>query len=186
MTELQATRGRSSWQGLMVLALLWLTACAPAIAPQVRQQVDPLLTFDRLLADPGSHRGQVALVGGVIVQTRPKPGMTEIEVLQRPLDYWDEPVEGDRSGGRFLVRADGFHDPAIYRTERKITVAGEVLGSEVRKLGEVDYRYPILQAKAIKLWPQAPPKPPPGSWIIYPWGGPYFWGPWWGYPYWWP
>ncbi len=177
-------KGCQWWLALMIICLV--AACAPAISPQLRQQVDRGLSFAQLTADPDSYRGKMVLLGGVIVQTVPKPGVTEIEILQKPLDYWDEPVDGDRSGGRFLVQAEGFHDPAIYRADRKITVVGEVAGSEVRKLEALDYRYPVIQAKAVKLWPRPFPSPPPGYPGYYRWDWPYYWGPWWFGPYWWP
>ena len=180
----RASKGYSWW---LALIIFWsVAACAPAIAPQLRQQVDRGLSFAQLTVDPDSYRGKMVLLGGVIVQTIPKPGVTEIEVLQKPLDYWEEPVDSDRSGGRFLVQAEGFHDPAIYRADRKITVVGEVAGSEIRKLEALDYRYPVIQAKAVKLWPKQPPTLLPGYWGYSPWYRPYYWGPWWFGPYWWP
>lgn len=167
--------------------LLLASACAPTIAPQLRRQIDKDLSFAVLAADPEAQKGKVVLLGGTIIQTVPKPGLTEMEILQKPLDYFDEPRETDRSEGRFLVLADGFLDPAIYRKDRKITVVGEVVGSEVRRLEALDYRYPVLKAKSLKLWPKLAAPPPP-YWGPYPWG-PYYWGapwyPWWG-PYWWP
>jgi starvation-inducible outer membrane lipoprotein len=51
-------------------------------------------------------------------------------------------------------------------------VAGEVQGSVLRRLGEIDYRYPVIAAVEIYLWkeplsPQAYPYP-------YPFGYPYY------------
>jgi hypothetical protein len=38
-------------------------------------------------------------------------------------------------------------------------VAGEVLGSELRRLGEIDYRYHAISAQELHLWRR--PLPPP-------------------------
>lgn len=170
-----------SWLVLVLAGLL--SSCAPTIAPALRQQLDRDLSFAQLAANPESFKGKVVLLGGTIIQTSPKPGETEIEVLEKPLDYFDEPKDTDASGGRFLVRIDGFLDPAVYRQNRKITVVGEVLGKEVRPLGSLAYTYPVLQAKQLKLWPPRIAAPPPWPY----WGPPYWsWHPWWWPYYWWP
>lgn len=85
----------------------------------------------------------------------------------------------DKSEGRYLVVVDRFLDPAIYRSGRDITVAGEVRGSEVRRLGEIDYRYPVIAASELYLWkkplfPQAYP-------YLYHYGYPAY-RRWWQYP----
>jgi outer membrane lipoprotein len=85
----------------------------------------------------------------------------------------------DKFEGRYLVVVDRFLDPAIYRSGRDITVAGEVRGSEVHRLGEIDYRYPVIAASELYLWkkplfPQAYP-------YLYPYGYPAY-RRWWQYP----
>ncbi len=170
----------------LALLLPALSACAPAISRSLQQQVDPTLTFAALTSDPEAHKGRIVILGGVIAQTTPKPGQTEVEIVQRPLDYFLEPQTTDTSLGRFLVVADRFLDPLIFRKDRKITVAGEVRGSELRPLADMQYRYPVIAGQEVKLWPL----PRPDSWPYgYPspwWGGPvyYYWGPWGPGPWW--
>ncbi len=168
----------------LAIVLLLLPACAtPAISPAVMQQVDKNLTYGILAADPDAHQGQTALLGGTIVKTTPKPGETEIEVIQKELTADGEPVISDKSAGRFLVVVDRFLDPDIYKPDRRLTVAGEVKGAVVRQLGETDYRYPVLVAKDLHLWAIRSPRPVSIIWGVgggYPYGYPY-WG--WGlYP----
>lgn len=166
--------------GFLILLLTTFAACAPSISKQIRQQADQSLSFPVLAADPDAYKGKIVILGGVIAQTTPKPGQTELEIVQKPLDYFNEPETTDRSAGRFLVIADRFLDPLIYKKDRKITVAGEVAGSEVRKLDELDYLYPVIKSQELKLWPQ----PTPTSWGIggsIGWGPGYGWGP---YGYW--
>lgn len=161
------------------LVLLTLAACAPAISKNLQQQADSSLSFPVLAADPEAHRGRIVILGGVIAQTTPKPGQTELEIVQKPLDYFNEPKIGDDSQGRFLVIADRFLDPLIYRKDRRITVAGEVTGSEIRKLGDLDYRYPVISSRELKLWqPRAGSSPiSVGVGVGYIYGGPYgYWG----------
>jgi outer membrane lipoprotein len=151
------------------IALLF-SACAPVISPQLRQQVNPDLDFRALAADPLAHKGEMVMLGGTIVQTVPRTGETEIEVLQKELSSSGEPRRTDRSEGRFLTVAGRFLDPAIYKPERDLTVAGRVVGSAVRRLGEIDYRYPVVAADELYLWPPWPPRNAPGYPYTYPHG----------------
>ena len=157
---------------------LMLSACTPVISPQLMDQVDRDVAYGALAARPDEFKGKVVLLGGTIVQTVPKPNETEIEVVQKPANASGEPHLTDKSEGRFLIVVDRFLDPAIYRSGRDITVAGEVRGSEVRRLGEIDYRYPVITAQELYLWrrPSAPPVYP----YPYSFGYPAFW--WWRYP----
>ena len=167
---------------LCVLELL-LSACTPVISPQLMDQVDRNLTYNLLASRPDEFKGKIVLLGGSIVQTVPKPKETEIEIVQKQLSSSGEPYLTDKSEGRYLVVVDRFLDPAIYRSGRDITVAGEVQGSVLRRLGEIDYRYPVIAASELHLWkeplsPQIYPYP-------YPFGYPYYWRwrPYPGYPY---
>ncbi len=170
-----------------VAATLIFSGCTPVISRQVMDQVDRTLGYRAIAADPTAAKGKMVLLGGTIVQTVPKPGGTELEVVEKELDYWDAPRLTDRSEGRFLVTADRFLDPAVFSPGRDVTVAGEVLEPQTRRLGEIDYRYPVIRAEEMRLWRNGPPTYP------YPYGGPY--DAWWwrspyypgypGYPYWW-
>jgi outer membrane lipoprotein len=167
--------------GLFLLVLSTLSACAPAMSKKVRQEADQSLSFAVLANDPEAYKGKIVIVGGVIAQTTPKSGQTELEIVQKPLESSNLPETTDRSEGRFLVITDSFLDPLIYKKDRKITVAGEVVGSEVRKLNELDYRYPVIKSQELKLWPQTKSGAPVilGIGVGGGWGGPYgYWG--WG------
>jgi outer membrane lipoprotein len=167
---------------ICLLALL-LSACTPVISPQLMDQVDRDLTYRSLSSRPDEAKGKIVLLGGTIIQTLPKPKETEIEVVQKPLSSSGEPLLTDKSEGRYLIRVDRFLDPAIYRTGRDITVAGEVQGSELRRVGEIDYRYPVIAALELYLWKE--PFSPRDYPYFYPFGYPYSWR--WrthpGYPY---
>jgi len=158
---------------------LMLSACAPVISHQLMDQIDRDVTYGALASRPDWLKGKMVLLGGTIVQTVPKPNETEIEVVQKPASASGEPHLTDKSEGRFLVIVDRFLDPAIYQPGRDITVAGEVRGSEVRRLGEIDYRYPVITALELYLWrrPSAPPAYP----YPYSFGYPAYWR-WWRYP----
>ena len=164
------------WAALCSLAVL--AGCTPVISPQLMEQVDRTLDYRAVAADPAGARGKTVLLGGTIVQAVPRPGLTEIEVVQKALDSSGAPRLTDRSEGRFLVVSERFLDPAVYSPGRDITVAGEVEAPQTRRIGEVDYRYPVIRAIELHLWRLlAPPSYP------YPYGWPYDGWYWRRYPY---
>jgi outer membrane lipoprotein len=114
--------------------------------------VDKSISFPALQQRPDVLKGRVVLLGGQIIATTVTADETWIEVLEKPLDYQQRPLDTDQSSGRFLVRFQGFLDPAIYASGRKFTVAGQVDGKVVRPLKEMNYTYPVLIAKEHHLW----------------------------------
>lgn len=143
--------------------LLLLAGCAPVISSSTLQQVDKSISFEELQHNPDKYRGKTVLLGGDIIETRNMAGRTVIMVLARSLDYRNQPKEEGASKGRFLVYQAGFLDPAIYRPDRQITVAGKVIGKELRSIGEMNYSYPVIENRELYLWPtdQYPWREPP-------------------------
>ena len=168
----------------MILALLLLilfAGCAP-ISKDLRAQADRTLSFHQVFQNPDAVKEKIVIWGGEIVETiNQKDGTTLIVVLQRPLDWLEEP-KIQRSEGRFIILVGAYVDPYIFRRGRRITVAGEILGRKVMLLGELEYPYPLLQSKQIYLWGEYYYSPSP--YPYYPWGYYGSYGPRWGYPYW--
>jgi outer membrane lipoprotein len=132
--------------------LVLMSACAPVISQITMSTVDKSTSFPALQKNPDALKGKIVLLGGQIITTTVKASETWIEVLEKPLDYQQRPSDTDKSSGRFLVRFQGFLDPAIYSSGRKLTVAGQVDGKVVRPLKELNYTYPVLTAKEHYLW----------------------------------
>ncbi len=138
---------------IFILCLLLLTsACAPVISQKTMSGVDKSISFAALHKNPDVYKGKIVIFGGQIIATTVKADETWIEVLQRPLNYRQKPLDTDQSSGRFLVRFQGFLDPSIYAYGRKLTVAGKVEGKIVRPLKEFNYTYPVLIAEEHYLW----------------------------------
>lgn len=162
---------RASFLIFGVLLFILLQGCLP-ISKQLRAQADKKLTFHQVFQNPEAYKGKIVIWGGEVVETiNQKDGTTLIIVLQRPLDWTEEP-EFRRSEGRFIILVQGYIDPYVFRRGRRITVAGEILGKKVMRLGELEYPYPLLLSKQIYLW---------GQYYYYPYPYPYYWH----YPYWW-
>lgn len=165
--------------------ILLVSGCAHVISKDLRAEADPTLSFAQVFRDPNAYKGKTVVWGGEIVQiTNQKDGSTLVEVLERHLDWRGDPEATSPSEGRFLVSSEKYLDPYIYRSGRRITVAGEILGEKTKVLGEMDYRYPLLSSKQTYLWPVYNYAPSP-YYYYDPWWGPYPWYPRWGYPYGW-
>jgi outer membrane lipoprotein len=109
------------------------------------------------------------MLGGDIVSIRNLTEGTLLEMLQKPLDATDRPLDTDQTEGRFMALCDGHLDPAVYSKGRQVTLAGLVLGTRTDTVGEITYVYPLLACLEVYLWP-----PMPDTRTLYPYG------------YWWP
>ena len=164
----------------IIYFLFSFTGCAPVISKQLRQQVAKELSLKAILKDPDAYKGKTVLWSGVIISSMNVKEGTMIEVLQKPADKQGKPKDVDDSEGRFLALYPGYLDVAIYNGGRKVTVAGEVQGKKIQRLGEIEYAYPLVSAKEIHLWPvEKEDRFYPYPFWHYPsWYGPYC------YPYW--
>jgi outer membrane lipoprotein len=133
-------------------ALLASQGCAPPFPKELLEKVDRKVSFTALQKEPGAYEGRLVMLGGMIIEAKNQAEGTLIEVLEKPLDSEGKPRQTDESGGRFLVTTGNFLDAAVYHTGRMITVVGTVSGQRTLKLGEIEYRYPLIAAKDQYLW----------------------------------
>ncbi|MCX7555437.1 Slp family lipoprotein [Xanthomonadaceae bacterium JHOS43] len=140
---------------ILLVAAVALTGCVTPPKP-LRG------TFAALAPGQAAHAeraGDIVRWGGRIISVEPTPEQTCIEILGRDLSGNARPVrDADHSQGRFLACRHGFYDPAIFTTERDVTVTGQIVAFETRRIGEFDYRYPRVAAETIYLWPQQVPE----------------------------
>lgn len=127
-----------------------MTGCASV--PQALQgQFSALDPATATAADQGAH----VRWGGRLLEVRPERERTCFEILSLPLaEATARPNDDATPGRRFLACREGFADPAAYPEQRLVTVTGELAGFATRTIGQYEYRYPRLQARAIHLWPQ--------------------------------
>jgi len=136
---------------LLAASALMLGACATP--PIDSAGADPALRpAEAVAAFPGS-RGSAVVWGGVIVSSENLPAMTRLEVLGYPLSSGLRPRMDRRPLGRFLVVVDGYLETATYRAGRRITVRGMVVEVVDGRVGEAAYRFPVLRAQRLYLWP---------------------------------
>jgi outer membrane lipoprotein len=131
-----------------------MTACAPTFSKEIMEQVDRTISFRDLVKAPERYQGKWVMLGGVIIETRNSAQGSTVEVLQTPLDRQGRPRETDETAGRFIVESPEFLDAAVYQPGKRISLVGQVRGQEVRPLGEMNYRYPVISSKELRLWEQ--------------------------------
>lgn len=174
--------------GLFAACLLALAGCATStLPPELHDAPTPDVSVAQVQADPVKYAGQAVRWGGVILEVRNLPAVTEIEVLARSLSDGGAPSADGAGQGRFIARIPGFLEPAEYPKDRRITVAGSVVGAETRKVGDYPYLYPVVTVRSHRLWADPVPEPYWHGYPYYdpwyhPWGWGYPWGPW--YPRW--
>lgn len=161
----------SSFLAMLILGLL--SACAPLtppiFSPDLLKEVNPSLTFPEVRGNPDAYKGKTMLLGGDIVGAHLlTDGQFEIEVREKKLDAYDVPVSEPESKGLFLVLTSRPENPDEFRSRRRITVVGEVLGVRYQKVAGVDYPFILLKAKAYRLWP-APEETRLRPIIYFPW-----------------
>lgn len=135
---------------------------APAVTePEILFSPD-ILPLEKLVLS----QGQAVSLSGIVLKAKRLDGMTEIEVLQLPLEAHGRPTEDRRqSQGRFLARQTTFLDPAILATRPTVTVYGLMEGVVERPLepGSDNYVYPIIAIQDLTIWPQELLQPHSGS-----------------------
>ena len=137
----------------VILIALFVGSCS-VISQDIRTESISPIDLKILLQEPNKYKGETVILGGYILETDNLTDQTIIKVLQAPLGTRDEPNSRDYSEGRFIVSQKGFLDPEIYSKDRKITVAGTVLGSVVEKVNEFSHPYLKIQCREIYLWPK--------------------------------
>ena len=171
---------------LLGLGVGCITVPVQVIPAVLEDQVNRELSFFQVKEDPSSFVGELIVVGGAVLTVKALEESVRLEILQLPLDASLEPsVRLTESQGRMLAFHPTFVDPATLPPGTRITIVGEVTGSQTLPLDETMYTYPTFKVKDLTVWPRAYSY---DGFQPYPfWGG--YWGSYWGpyfYPYWQP
>lgn len=137
---------------LLFIFLVVFVACVHPISEGMRAQIDPTLTFNQILESPDPHLNQPVMFGGVIVKTKSFDNRTEVEVIQKELDWLGYPSREDKTEGRFIFVKEGFLEPEIYSKGRYVTGAGKMTGNRIGKIDNKNYSFPLIEVAELKLW----------------------------------
>ena len=137
---------------VILLLFFMLNGCATTQKRASRQEGYEKLPFSEIRRSPAQYQGKVVRLGGVIIDVVNKEEGSTIEILEKSLTWRGRPKPGDESCGRFIVVFGEFLDKAIYRTNRPVTIIGEIIGVKTAPIGEMAYNYPLLTGREIRLW----------------------------------
>jgi len=166
---------------LAIVTGLLLSSCT-AIPEQLKGDYTPLIPKNSTEKDLQTP----VRWGGGILDTKPEADYTCFEILSRQLQTSMRPEDTDQSEGRFIACKPGFFDPEVFKKGREVTLTGKIIHMDVRKVGEYDYNFPVVDIEFMILWPERREglyydyygMYRPYYWY-YPYYGPYYWR----YPY---
>ena len=142
----------SSGRFILLSLSLLVSACAGVVPPEFREKIQWNVGLRDLQRDPSSHRGQLVLLGGEILDVKPTESGDIVEVLQRPLNASSRPNLVGESAGRFLIKlTKEVSLEKDYHEGQPLTVVGEVT-EEIQGRAGNDVPSPILVAKYLHLW----------------------------------
>lgn len=96
--------------------------------------------------------------GGTIVTVHTESERSCFEIVGTRTAADGRPEQLDKSEGRFIACRKGFYDPEVFSAGRELTITGSITGFETRKIGDYDYRYPMVAADVVYLWPERQPQ----------------------------
>lgn len=141
---------------LMTLVVL-ITASCSVISKEVRTESEPPLRFKKLVQEADKYVGKTVILGGHILDTNYLNGETILTILQAPLTFWDKPKSKDHSKGRFIVSHKGFLKSGKFHKDRRVTVAGTLVGSMGEKVESCPSPCLNIKSREIYVWPEYNP-----------------------------
>jgi len=139
---------------LPTTVLLLFTVSCSVISRQIKEESLPPTSFRTLLQNINEYTGKTVILGGYVLETENKTDETIIRVLQAPLSFQDKPDSKDKTEGRFIVSYKGFLDPEVYSKDRRITVAGTIIGLQTEEIGSCPYACLKIESREIHIWPE--------------------------------
>jgi len=141
---------------LMLSAVLSASfSCAPryVISDQIRSEAERAVSFQTLVNATTRYVGKTVILGGYIIETKPVAGETNMTVLQTPLLTGEKPDSMSRSQGGFILTYKGYLEPEVYEKNRRVTVAGKVVGRVTDGDGNCPNPCLRLEYRQIYRWP---------------------------------
>ena len=137
----------------LLIGYLFLAACSH-LPPAIEDPPAYDLSYQEAIANTVKYKNAPVRWGGTIVEVENEASYSAIQILLYPLGSYGRPDLDEPSQGRFVVKSTGVLDPAIYKKEALITVAGLLEGDTERSIGNKALRLPLVAAKQIYLWPE--------------------------------
>lgn len=142
---------------LLLAACLALSACTHAMTRELREAVQPDVTFADIVNSPVDHAGEQFIWGGFIATGKVDEDGTFLEMVQSPIYSDGSIIDTDVSEGRFIAFFPGQRlDPAIYEKGRVMTIGGTITGTITGTIADKEYIYPVIEVEESQLWKDEP------------------------------
>ncbi len=89
---------------------------------------------------------------GIVIDVENKPEHSCITVMAKVPNQYARPSYQNRMDlGRFIACKPKFLEPKYFK-DRAVTITGRVKRLVVKKIDELDYNYPLVDADVIYIW----------------------------------
>ncbi|MCX7545477.1 Slp family lipoprotein [Marinicella gelatinilytica] len=89
---------------------------------------------------------------GIVIDVENKPDHSCLTVMAKVPNEYGRPSYQNRVDlGRFIACKNKFLEPKYFQ-DRAITVTGQVKRLVVKKIDQLDYNYPLVDANVIYVW----------------------------------
>lgn len=146
--------GRPLFAAMVAAAALLVGGCAGTEPRDCRAPVGDRTLTPAVVAAGDDHQGKAITWGGTLVSARNLADATDLEVLSYPLDECGRPLLDAPAQGRFIVRRPGYLETADLAPGRRITASGRIIATLDGRIGDADYRFPVLEDAAPRVWPE--------------------------------
>jgi outer membrane lipoprotein len=137
----------------LCVGIVMLGACASQIPEGIRQGTSNSPSIAVVKTAPADYFDQTVRWGGAIIEIQNRSDHTRLTILSYPLNNDGRPRLDAPSQGRFIAVVTGFLEPSLYAPDREITINGVLRAGIVKKVGDYDYAYPVVNAEINYLWP---------------------------------
>ena len=137
----------------LVMLIIVLQSCSN-LPVAIRKPPALDIGYSEAVSALAKHQGKPVRWGGTIIDVENEETLTRMQILYYPLGSNGRPIVDRPTEGRFVMESSKFLDPAIYRKDSEITVAGTLGGEIVRKVGKKTLKLPVVAAETLHLWPK--------------------------------
>jgi outer membrane lipoprotein len=111
------------------------------------------ISYSQAIQNALQYKNAPVRWGGVVIDVENEQNYSLVQVMSYPLGSYGRPRLDNANEGRFIIRSPEFLDPAIYKKDSEITVAGTLQEPVERKVGNKTLLLPMVSAAVIHQWP---------------------------------
>lgn len=135
--------------------MLVLSGCALQGPESIAEKPSNNPEFAAVIAQPDDYQGNQVRWGGTITAVEHRGDDTVLIIASSALNSQGKPLADAGSRGQFMAKVNRFLNPTVYAKGQSVTIAGTIVGSESRAIGNDPDTYPFVAADNYYLWPGA-------------------------------